>query len=105
VGGRLFNSRTAGREIDTSREIIREGSARASRCREDYRTAQFRPIDEWHLDLEKLITVGNLGSHLTCPASSKKADLRAIRPIDRSNALWRDSLISILIAPTLVPVW
>jgi hypothetical protein len=35
---------------------------------------------EWHLDLKKTVKMENLGSYPTCPNSSKKRDLRAIRP-------------------------
>src|SRR5215469_5126220 len=38
--------------------------------------------DEWHLELEKNVTMDNLGSYPACPHSSKKRDLSAIRAID-----------------------
>jgi hypothetical protein len=44
---------------------------------------RFGPIDEWHVDPEKIVTVEKLGGYPTCPASRKKRYLRAIRPIDR----------------------
>src|SRR5262249_45614053 len=54
--------------------------------------ARFGPIDEWHVDLEKIVTMERLGSYPACPDSRKKPDLRAIRPIDRGvsvlRALW-----------------
>src|SRR5262249_16125990 len=40
--------------------------------------------DEWHLDLEKTVTLEQLGSCPSCPVSRKKPDLRAIRRSDRS---------------------
>ena len=62
--------------------------------------------DEWHLDLEKNVTMDNLGSYPACPHSSKKRDLRAIRGPDRrakgvrsqcrrSLTLFEDSLHSV----------
>jgi CHAD domain-containing protein len=39
-------------------------------------------IDEWHVDLEKTVTLGRLGGYPVCPDSSKKPDLRAIPAID-----------------------
>jgi len=39
-------------------------------------------IDEWHVDLKKAVTVDNLGGYPACPNSTKKRDLRAIRPLD-----------------------
>jgi hypothetical protein len=41
--------------------------------------------DEWHVDLEKTVTLGRLGSYPVCPDSSKKPDLRAIRRCNRSK--------------------
>jgi hypothetical protein len=38
--------------------------------------------DEWHLDLEKTVTVEKLGSYPACPDSRKEPDLRAIRRSD-----------------------
>src|SRR5262245_51623028 len=40
-----------------------------------------RLIDEWHLDLEKVVTMEKLGSYPACPDSRKTRELRAIRPI------------------------
>src|SRR5262249_12465302 len=45
--------------------------------------ACFGPIAEWHVDLEKIVTMERLGSYPACPDSRKKPDLRAIRPIAR----------------------
>ena len=47
--------------------------------------SQLGVSDEWHLDLEKNVTMDNLGSCPACPHSSKKRDLRAIRVADRSR--------------------
>ena len=38
--------------------------------------------DEWHLDSKENAIMDKLGRRLTCPASRKKADLRAIRVTD-----------------------
>jgi hypothetical protein len=40
--------------------------------------------DEWHLDLEKNVTMDTLGGYPACPPSSKNRDLGAIRRSDRS---------------------
>ena len=42
--------------------------------------APFGPPHEWHVDLEKTVTVEKLGSYPACPESRKKPELRAIRP-------------------------
>src|SRR5258707_624705 len=55
-------------------------------CDEEACLTCFRPIDEWHVDLEKIVTVKRLGSYPACPDSRKRPDLRAIRPIDRGAA-------------------
>src|SRR5262245_45997387 len=39
--------------------------------------------DEWHVDLEKTVTLDKLGRCPACPDSRKKPDLRAIRRWDR----------------------
>jgi hypothetical protein len=50
-------------------------------------------IDEWHVDLEEIVTVGELGSYPASPESRNEADLRAIRHIDRSLELAQHGLI------------
>src|SRR5262249_48628394 len=56
--------------------------SRIQRCLESA-SARIGPIAEWHLDLEKIVTMEKLGSYPACPDSRKKPDLRAIRPIAR----------------------
>jgi hypothetical protein len=41
--------------------------------------------DEWHLDIEKTVTLEQLGSCSACPVSRQKPDLRAIRVADQSR--------------------
>src|SRR5687767_13902583 len=56
---------------------------RPTECNLAREVASSGPIDEWHVVLEKTVTVEKLGSYPICPRSRKKRDLRAIRPIDR----------------------
>jgi hypothetical protein len=48
------------------------------------------PIDEWHVDLEKTVTLEKLGSYPPCPDSRKERDLRNIHPIDSCTILTTD---------------
>src|SRR5262249_55130247 len=53
--------------------------------------AHVGPTREWHVDLEKIVTLEKLGSYPACPDSRKKTDLRAIRPTRRrlfGGCLW-----------------
>lgn len=49
-----------------------------------FASTYFGVADEWHLDLEKTVTMEKLGSYPSCPDSRKKPDLSAIRVADRS---------------------
>src|SRR5713226_7185563 len=58
-------------------------SACRSSARCGLRLASIGRCDEWHVDLEKIITVEKLSSYPACTDSRKKPDLRAIRRCDR----------------------
>jgi hypothetical protein len=63
--------------------------------------------DEWHVDLEKIITLEKLGSYLSCPASRKKAKSTCHSSMGPARATLQqplDSCAALTVTPQKVPV-
>src|SRR5262249_33492888 len=84
--GQLFPSTRSRPEGDSRSDANNVRQHTADRAPHRARGTHLRLVgvsEEWHVALEKIVTMEKLGSDPACPDSRNKPDLRAIRVSDR----------------------